>query len=199
MGHDISQLIAIAEKEPERIIGSFMKLDLSKVETIRFWTMVEYELYLGVYRAKKTIFADELDAFSQLWLAELIEMEEWYDAAWLHDADTPKSLFQNFFLPALREYRIKPLDIRWAEAFANACIKDKRQKVISKRKEEREKQDTIGGAGIYTQRQQRLDETTFQLRITGLTKATQIRHDNSYAGYRTLLLETGTDYILFCE
>jgi len=201
MGHAIGQLIEIAQKEPKHIIGSFMKLDVSKIETIRFWTMVEYELYLGIYRAGKSIFESELDAFSQLWLAELIEIEEWYDAEWLHDADTPKSLFQNFFLKEVRDYRVKPLEAQWAEAFTNACIEDKLQKVINGRKKEREDghQDNIGGAGIYTQNHRRLDEATFDLWIQGLIKATQIRHDDSYAGYRTLFLETNTDYILFTE
>lgn len=201
MSHNIFQLRETAEKVPEQIIGYFTKLDLSKVETRRFWTMVEYELYLGIYRAEKSLFVNELDAFSRLWLAELIEMEEWYDAEWLHAADVPQSLFQNFFLKAMRDYRIKPLEVRWAEAFVNACIEDKLHKVINGRKMEREDghQDILGGAGIYAQNHQRLDEATFHLRIEGLTKATQIRHDGSYAGYRTLFLETNTDYILFSE
>ena len=197
----IEQLIETAESFPEQIISYFKKLDISRIDTLRFWTMVEYEAYLGIYRAEKYLFANELDAFSQLWLAELIELEEWYDAEWFHEADTQANLFQNFFLADLEKFCIKPMKIQWAEAFVNQCIEDKLQNVICERKREQNcgDQDSIGGAGVYTQNQQRLDEVTFQLRIEGITKATQIRHDESWAGYRTLFLETKTNYILFAE
>ena len=163
--------------------------------------MVEYELYLGIYRAEKSIFANELDAFSQLWLAELIEMEEWYDAEWFHEADTQTTLFQHFFLKDMAEFCIKPLEAWWAETFVNQCIEYKLQQVIDERKREQKcgVQDNIGDAGLYTQNQQRLDETTFHLRIEGITKATQIRHDESSAGYRAIFLETNTSYFLFSE
>jgi hypothetical protein len=43
------------------------------------------------------------------------------------------------------------------------------------------------------------EETEFYLSIDDIIKAVEIKYDDSWAGYRTLFIETTGDFILFSE
>ena len=186
----------IKDKESHNLIAhSFTDIRLGSIDVVRFWTQQEYQQYLGIYRGKKILFSNELDAFLKLWLAELIECEEWYDLTQV-SAEEAELIICNWFLAndsTCGDYSyhyMKPrlVDNLWAESWSNQAIADKCQ-LVNKRKE----------AGIYTKNGQAIDKENFSLKIDGIVKAIEIKHNPNWAGYRTLFIETEKEYLLISE
>ncbi|MEO3947488.1 hypothetical protein [Gorillibacterium sp. CAU 1737] len=197
----VNQVVEAAREAPEVIQHSFGELDLSKLEGVRFHTWSEYELYLGIYRGLKAAFAHELDAFLKLWLLELIEVEEWYESD-MASTEAAKSIYEHFFLKDVADFTLQTWGSSEAEEFANQCITDKTKKVIEGIAVYEQRygvEDKIGGPGIYKLGLKRLEEEMFFMKIEGVQRAVEIRYDDSWAGYRTLFLETEDEYILLCE
>ena len=199
MYSDIFQLIDAINEAPLRIIDSFKEIDLSKIDITRFHTWTEYEMYLGIYRGNKPSFSNELDAFLKLWLAELIEVEEWHDD-YKTRIDFAENVFNYWFLKDAENFVLKLWDSKSALKFFNEAVKDKTCLVIDDKEVYKNRYGCIeiGGPGIYLNSRM-IDETEFYLSIGDIIKAVEIKHDDSWAGYRTLFIETAEDFILFSE
>jgi hypothetical protein len=200
MYSDILKLVDAINEVPLRIIDSFKEIDLSNIDITRFHTWTEYEMYLGIYRGNKPSFSNELDAFLKLWLAQLIELEEWHDD-YKTQIDFAENVFNNWFLKDAENFVLKLWDCQSAHKFANEAIKDKTCLVIDDKKVYENRYGCVeqGGPGIYKMNSHMIDETKFCMAIDDIIKAVEIKYDDSWAGYRTLFLETTEEFILFCE
>ena len=196
----ILQLYDVVENEKARklIINSFSGLKIDEIDVTRFYAPREYEGDLGVYSGKKSSFVNELDAFLKLWLAELIEVEEWYDYHHLND-ENAESMMNIWFLEGVCDYNnyknfnLKLVDNSWAEKWANQVILYNYHLSMGDRRSGEK------DAGVFKKNWQLIDEEKFSLSIEGIVKAVEIMYNPNWAGYRTLFVETKHEYVLISE
>jgi hypothetical protein len=73
----MESILNIKNIDKIEVVENFLKYEKIKIKSLFIWTLKGYRQFASIYRCKKKDFSTKISAFLNLWLAGLIDLEEW--------------------------------------------------------------------------------------------------------------------------
>ncbi len=184
------------------IISYISNYGQKRINSIVCWSMVEYQQGLWIYSSDKNQYSNVLEAFINLWTANLIDIQEWYDY-FQSNTEFGKSIFENFFMKDFSKYNIKNISVDDAKGYIYGSIGAMLDNMAYTRKkypvEVYNHKRPSSTPGIYVNGSI-VKEEEFKFDIAKpILRANELKYDHYRAGYRELFIETEDQYIYFNE
>ncbi|UHA73733.1 hypothetical protein [Paenibacillus sp. 481] len=179
-----------------------MNYGAKRITGIIYYPGKEYEALMYIYRSDKSQYGDPLEAFASLWTNALVDTEEWH-SYFEPTLEFGHDIFENFFKKDVRTYTYNDSTVEDMREYI--CYRLKRMKELVQKCRKREPLEiddpicypTVRGIYVNTVL---VDETKFELVLPAqILAGVELSYDASWAGYKTLFLETEAEYIFFTE
>ncbi|HEY9160987.1 MAG TPA: hypothetical protein VIS94_07880 [Desulfomonilia bacterium] len=187
----------------ERLISIIQNFDRSKIQSIFIWTMQEYQQTVSLYSIQKDNHISEIDAFVPLWLASVIDYENWWQLNKCMDENTASDLYEYQLKKYIEDIDFVIQEPCFISQYSKGQIDEKSGYVKKFRPKFPFRSDDLDVAstldnGIYLN-YKFINEETFSFKEVKVVSGYQLRFDKSYAGYRDLFFESEKEYFYFTE
>lgn len=184
------------------IVNYITNYRIKNVDSTIFSAIVQYEHWLGIYRSQKNQYKNGLEAFITLWTCSLVDIEEWHDH-YESTTEFAEAIYKNFFQKDLAKYDFQDCKPDEAKEYIMHKVKRMTQNVKNNREKYPLNSNDIiypnSIPGIY-ENWKIVNEDFFEFILTEkVIAAMEFYYNESWAGYKTLFLETEKEYIYFCE
>lgn len=196
----MKNILDIKTIEKDEIINCFLNYNKNKIKSLFIWTIDEYRQFASLYRCKKEEFSNSVCAFLNLWLAGLIDLEEWNNT-YSGKEDECNSIYNHFFKDYLDRFNpdIRPNDI--TKLYIEKEIEDKVELIKRNRVKDPVDNRDYNEAnlifnGIYSDLKF-IHENDFKIDIFFPKHSIKISEGDFYG--EDFFIETEDEYILFME
>ena len=196
----MESILNIKDMDKTEVVENFLKYEKSKIKSLFIWTFKGYRQFASMYRCGKKDFSTKICAFLNLWLAGLIDLEEWNNN-YKGGEEVCSGIYDNFFSDYLE--RVNPIlySNKECREYIEETIREKIKSIKKNRaKDPVDKRDyneaNLIFNGIY-ENLKFVHEDEFKFEGFNPLISVKISEGDFYG--EDFFVETDEEYILFME
>lgn len=194
-------LVNTSNFRQDQIMSYMFMTKFLDILSVHFWSAVEYQQNLNIFRTTKAQYENNVQALVSLWLMDYLVVEE--NLPSLNDKEALRNIALRIFPDSMKTFSYKELDPENAFTYVQGGIERMQENMRQTRKKHPlENYDAVFPSsipGIFVNHLL-IKESDFNFDFSfKIEKAIELQDDPSWAGYKILFLETDREYIYFAQ